>query len=560
MPARPSAIGRARTALVFGSGEHAKAVIASVVVQVRGRRGGPRIRMAGPGAFEESVTQHTREVLLPIVDRICAALGIARQGYTISIANLDSTAASDVGISVSGFSADAAVLLALLAAAVRIPIPGTIAMTGHVASPDGDIALVRGLPAKLDAAVHDPTTRVFVLPALPSGDGADALAPDELRRAEQAVLETQDDLQLVQVQDVGELVRAAFSEEQVVLASLRRGFFAKAPPDNADSYAIGRAVQYFVEDNEARFWRALNEHALDGQTGLVKDLLFARAGYHLGLRTYPTGLGLRLRQLLVSLPPAARRRKRLFPLLHMQTCVRLGRFATGDDHEDLRFLIDACFQDRSRRIGTRPVGPVPATPKPDADWSATLESITSQISADALARDIGQAIDAARASYLLEQVTTEAYDEFSDVVSSFYLHLLRHARSIPCAVDVDAVAGEALELLESTFLKDGGLDAALAEARDGTRGGLRFVLDAMTERFKRDEMAKHVNLVLKTALDPLDWQARVGFMAALLEHLGPHLPSEIRAEPPERYAKHHERIVHAYVESLDRFKLLLRAL
>jgi hypothetical protein len=153
-----------------------------------------------------------------------------------------------------------------------------------------------------------------------------------------------------------------------------------------------------------------------------------------------------------------------------------------------------------------------------------------------------------------------SYWEFLEIITVFYLHLIRHVRSPVDPISNAAVTEDAQDLLRRTFAGKGGADAALAEAEHGTHGGLRVVLDALTEQFKAEQLSKFVERVLKEALDPHDWDAKVAFMSALLARLGPQLPPELRAQPPARFARRYEPIVRAYVESLDRVKEVLRAL
>ena len=82
----------------------------------------------------------------------------------------------------------------------------------------------------------------------------------------------------------------------------------------------------------------------------------------------------------------------------------------------------------------------------------------------------------------------------------------------------------------------------------------------MTERYKAEQQASHTTGILREALDSLDWDASVAFMAAFLDRIGPHLPAELRSQPPQRFARHYEEIVKAYVRSLDSVRQVLRAL
>jgi hypothetical protein len=240
----------------------------------------------------------------------------------------------------------------------------------------------------------------------------------------------------------------------------------------------------------------------------------------------------------------------------MGDCIRLSQFATEADHEDVRELEKAVFGEGHRRAARPAEGSEPAG---DAG-KATLQAILTEISAEAVATTVGLPIDAARAAYTVDCVTLESHEEFNDTVAAFYLHLLRHTRSVTAGADPRAAGPDAHALLERSFADLGNMEAALAEARSGTRGGLRFVLDAMTDQFRREEEEKHVSRVFKEALDPLDWDARVGLIRALLERLAPHLPPEIREAPPERFARHHELIVRSLVKSLDTVRQILRRL
>jgi len=98
------------------------------------------------------------------------------------------------------------------------------------------------------------------------------------------------------------------------------------------------------------------------------------------------------------------------------------------------------------------------------------------------------------------------------------------------------------------------------QARYGTNGGMRLILDVMTEQFKAEQQAEYVDRIVKTAVDPLDWDDRIAFMKAFMDRLGPYLPSDIRSQSPMRFARHYREIIRTYVHSVDRVKQLLRTL
>jgi len=242
----------------------------------------------------------------------------------------------------------------------------------------------------------------------------------------------------------------------------------------------------------------------------------------------------------------------------MEHCLDLARFSGKDDHEDVAILFDAAPGKSIARKAEERKSSVGITNSTEA--SAAVDTVLDMISADSLSRKFGLPIDAARAAYAIGEVVLESYEDFLDTVTAFYLHLIRHTNSITAPVDMDEAASEAYDLLDRAFRNKGGADVAWAEARHGTKGGLRFIIDVMTEQFKTEQQAKHVNRVFKETADPLDWKAREAFMEAFLARIESHLPEEIRNQPAERYTRHYEPIVRIYVQSMDQVREKLRNL
>lgn len=117
------------------------------------------------------------------------------------------------------------------------------------------------------------------------------------------------------------------------------------------------------------------------------------------------------------------------------------------------------------------------------------------------------------------------------MLASFYLHLERTCHEIPIHVAPGKMMAEAIVLAEESFRNEGGMDALQAEARDATRGGLRFVLDQLAAEYRRKHQLMHANSVLTQALSSRPFEARVAFVRALMGRLGPLLPDELRMLP-----------------------------
>jgi hypothetical protein len=554
-----TSIGRAKAALTFGQGQSTKGIISTVVASTRSRVDSERVRFAGAATFARTIVCHIADNLVPTVDSILNVLGLPKKDFVLSVVNPGAASASDLGVEISGFSADAPMFLALLSAALSMPIPDDTVCTGHIASCDGDLSAVKAIPAKIAAALDDKSIRHFIYPFPDSDRSLSVLSPAEKENIDIAVINAKGRLRMTAVTDIADLIQAVFGDEAIVMGSLQEGFFTGGHPQRAGDGPIDRSVRFLAENNNRRFWSVLERFFLRGECGRAKELLATRVRFHIRSETYPSEFGRSLLQLLRSLPPVTRRLKMDFPLLPMLECVALTQFAAESDANDIRLLYEAV---EGQSIWTEPV--VLRSSSHDADFlndqkdEALVDSIISQIDRIALAKKVAVPIDAARATYVLNTLTTGSSEEFYDIVVAFYLHLQRHVHSTSDCVDMDTVRAEATALLERTFAQRGGLKAAMNEAADGLSGGMKFILDAMTEQFKAECMSKHINRVIKEAITPVDTDEQISLISVLLKRLAPHLPQEITTSPPERFIMHYETLVKAYVQSLDKMNEIFR--
>ena len=550
---------RANTVLVFGAEQESTAAISSVIARACDQNHEEGTHFTGPATFSEKTAKHILEVVVPTADSIFSALNLPKQHFVISVANLDVASLNDLGLTISGFSADVPVLLALLSARLEIPVPESIVSTGHIASFDGDIRSVRGIPAKVAAALESDSIHAFVYPAVDTDGSLEQLSPGEKQRITDAVAKAKGDIKMIAIRDISELVRSVFPEDQVVLSSLKNGFFNHSDFSFTEQTILGRAIGFFTKNNAQRFWDVLERQLLAGCCDFARKLLQSLVRFHLQQKIYPQGMGNKLLQLIHSLPPETRRYKLDFPLLPIPECIQLSQFAGESDHEDVLRLFKAAHGEKVPEA----MADVARSGMPGEDateqTSNKLQAVLSEIERDNLTKVIGLPIDSARAAYVMDSVVAESHEEFSDTIASFYLHLLRHTRKVSEPIDKDSAGAEASALLETAYSKKGGLPAAFAEARAATNGGLRLIIDVITEQFKQEQQEKHVNHVLKTAFDPLDWDSKVVLMKDILKRLEPHLPPEIISEPPEKFASHYEMIVRAYVQSMDQVKTLFRS-
>ncbi len=461
----------------------------------------------------------------------------------------------DKSSEISGYSADVPILLACLSACLQTPISDQIVSTGHIASSDGDIRMVKGLPEKIAAAVNDSSVSTFIYPTIDQDNSLASLSPETKHRIAGEISSAKSELKMIPICHTDDLLKAVFDDELVLLASLRLGFFDFGLPSNTEKSLIP-TFSVFDKINENGFWKVLEHQLMTGEIHSARSLLQAFSRFHATRNTYPKSFGFHLECLVKSLPPELRRLRIDSPLLQTHEIIKLSQNATETDYEDVHLLFKAAHCEKFVS------GQLSISRDTDADRGndngQKLQSILQEIDSDQLALKIGMPIDSARAAYILNTIQAESFDDFQEVITSFYIHLTRYIGKISGTVSISDARADALALIERAFKNKGGGRAAQAEAQIPNNGGLRFILDTMTDQFKQEEKVKHVGQILKLTIDPLDWGGKVDLMKALLSRLKTYLPEEITSQPAERFAWHYEEVVESYIHSIDQVKSVFR--
>lgn len=553
------AIGRVKTAMVLGAEGQARGAVCTVLARVRDDQYPARIQVGGQVKFEPSLVEHTEQRVLPLVDAIGEALLPVYRPVRVelSVINIGAASVHDVGIGIGGFSADAPIFLAVLSAMLAMPVRQYVMVSGHLSSDQGDIGAVRGLPEKLAAATSDSSIRACLIPSTVADTSLETLLPAERERVRQAMIRTRRELHLVEIRDVEELIRHAIDDESVVLGSLQSGFFATPTRGLESTTPIARAIQLLAEDLDSRFYAAIERSLFPLNINFFHELLTARAKYAVGQARYPQGLGAKLRRFMLSLPPAMRRKAQLFPLLPKALSLAVCGLAQPEQYEDVQDFLAVCSGKGMRTSAAPPSLPEPA----GAASNAAVASVLSELSSQSLATTITAPIDRARAHYCLENIAVESDADFWEIVTAFYVTLLRHTGSPGASADSPIVIAESHGLLERAFADQGGATAAKQEGRDpASRGGMRFVLDVLTNQFKSERQHEYIRRVVAESFDPLDWPATVRFMSCLLDHIRPVLSPEALPDSPAQLVPRCSEILLAYVRSRDRMTQLVRSL
>ncbi|MCL4217605.1 MAG: hypothetical protein KJ052_11470 [Candidatus Hydrogenedentes bacterium] len=543
------AVGRTFVALTIGRGKEEYAALSEVTAVLVPTPQETPICVEGTAALDETSLRHSLRVLAPLLQDTAASLGLGRPCFSVSVCNLNAASVQDREISIHGFSADTAIFVACLSALLGVPaLPGVVA-TGHIASKAGAIRAVGGLAAKLSAASAHAEIHTVVYPDPESDDSFKTIAPEEQLRAMEAVIAGRDRLQLTPIRTVDDLIRATFSEGDLIRAALENDYF----PDDAAGETADAAPPALRANLSERFWDYLARRLRGTELFRDHELLSARVRFSHSHGKYPAGFGAKLYQALASIPRNMRDLRLTFPLLSAEHTFMLVQLVSPADLPDLRRLLDAIAGDH---FLVQPFLPAVSLDTGNEVLSVLLQ----EIDLNALAKKIGAPFDEARASFVLDRVTVETREEFVDVLTAFSHHVFNHVGTLSSDRDSDGLASDTFDALEKALARQGGMKSAFAEACSASHGGLRFVLDLLTDQFKNDAVSKHVTLTMNKTLQLLGYDERVAMVRALLDLLGPGLPDEFVSAPPEQFVQQVEPLIRAYVQSIDMIRRHVRAL
>jgi len=178
-----------------------------------------------------------------------------------------------------------------------------------------------------------------------------------------------------------------------------------------------------------------------------------------------------------------------------------------------------------------------------------------------IARRVGIPHDEARMRYALSSNTVQNFDEFTRIISDYYSRHFTACVSHGGRLSASEAASAAKELLEREYRRRGGdIVTAYNDAHDGTNGGMRVILDTISEGLKAESVERYIRDAFDRYVAPNLWEQKVEIIRQFIVQCGVHLASSIQADQPERYASNFRELIMAYRAGLQRTSSIFRRL
>jgi len=188
---------------------------------------------------------------------------------------------------------------------------------------------------------------------------------------------------------------------------------------------------------------------------------------------------------------------------------------------------------------------------------ANLQHIVSLLGDETIAQEISIRHDMARERYQLGKVVVGSWPEFLEEIGKYYNWHYRNAIVDDGSHDpfpVEMASGLAKNVVESVYGNQGGVEAAVRNAKTGMNGGLAGVLTAIAENLKAEYEQQHIENVFNKYIDPMDYGTRVDLMQQYLDKFGAHFPPGSNMKSAQELASNYKDLIRMHAKMISSMK------
>lgn len=191
----------------------------------------------------------------------------------------------------------------------------------------------------------------------------------------------------------------------------------------------------------------------------------------------------------------------------------------------------------------------------------SLTSILNKLDERSIAKNIGIPHDEARMNYQLSSNTVSDIDEFRKIIGDYYNYHFTTCVSHGGTLSSVEAQGRAKEILENVDRnRVGNFVGVFNDAHEGTNGGLRTILDRISNQLKAESIERYIRGVFDDEVKSNSWDDKVEIIKQFMSHCGPDISQSLDVSKPERYASNYNDLIRAYVDSLRKTSSIFRRL
>lgn len=190
---------------------------------------------------------------------------------------------------------------------------------------------------------------------------------------------------------------------------------------------------------------------------------------------------------------------------------------------------------------------------------ASARDLIEALDERTIAKKVATVHDDARIRFHLNSNTVADYRAFEDLIAEYYEYHYTQCVAPGGRLARAEALGRAKEIIEQEYRRRrGDIVTAFNDARDGTNGGLRIVLDTIAEGLKADSVERYIREEFDRRVEEPDFDAKVDLIRDFITVYGKYLSGSIRTDQPQRYARDYQELIRAYVAGLQQTSSIFR--
>jgi len=189
----------------------------------------------------------------------------------------------------------------------------------------------------------------------------------------------------------------------------------------------------------------------------------------------------------------------------------------------------------------------------------SIHSLLTALDEKTIARAVQIPHDNARAGFHIASNTVRNYEEFERIIGNYYNHHFCSCVAPGGALPPFEAIGRAKKVLENDYNRRHlTINNAIADAKDGTNGGLNTILNSIADALKAESVERYIEDVFDRHVAGDSWEQRVELVRQFMGHFGDALSDSVRSQPPERYANDYKELIRSFVHSMRQTSSVFR--
>ncbi len=200
-----------------------------------------------------------------------------------------------------------------------------------------------------------------------------------------------------------------------------------------------------------------------------------------------------------------------------------------------------------------------STPSSSKRFRQILDRTLALLDEDDLCRTIDAPLERAEREFSRREATAEACSQAEDLLrrlGSYLQFLYGRGLRVPRRLTDRQSEMEVLSLLQRHYqsLSGRGYEAAWVDSQGQGEVGIALLRDFLLDAVKQEERRKHLNWVIRSNVEVLNWQEKVAITQLLLRRLR-HMGCEVLdPDTPWRFADYTSPVLLTYAGELARYR------